>query len=98
MCFPPTEDINDMDYCTKGKKSLKGISMASLNGHSLVRKLDSIKLLLLWSNLDIPCLCKPFLHNSIDDAEISISGYDFIRHDRTAESRKNGGGVLIYYK
>ena len=57
MCFPPVREITELDHCTQVLKNLKGVSIASLNVRSLIRKLDDVKTLLHRSNLDILCYC-----------------------------------------
>ena len=80
-------------------KNVRGLTVASWNICSVVRKLDDLKLLLEKSSIDILCLNETFLNDSILNLELQINGYNFIRLDRNPNSGKQGGGgLLIYYK
>ncbi len=98
MQFPPTEDISEFMYTCAAIDKMKGIVFAHLNVCSVSRKLDEIRILLEKSHLDFLFLTETFLNESINDAELAIPGYHFIRsHRRNREDKKRGGGVLLYY-
>ena len=80
-------------------QKLRGLSFASYNIRSLVRKFDDVKLLLMRSNLNVLSLNETWLNASIADDEINIPGYNMHRLDRGLGSSKlGGGGVLMYTK
>ena len=95
MCFAPVfptaEEISDYDYCTAALSKLKGITFSCLNVRSLTKHFDSIKTLLIRTNLDFLILNETFLNDSIEDNELSIPNYNFFRFDRNQNSGKFGG-------
>ena len=72
--------------------------MAALNVCSLFRKLDEIVILLQSSEIDVLCLNETWLNESIDDVDLMIPGYTFIRNDRGNMGIRTGGegGTMIY--
>ena len=98
ILFPAEETVNNIDYCKQVINNLRGVSIASLNICSLVRKIDKLRILLSQSNLDILALNETFLKSVIDN-ELNIPGYRLIRSDRTAALGKScGGGIAIYVR
>ena len=102
MCppiFPLPREFSDLEYSTLALSKLKGISICSLNIHSLVLKYDCISSLLSKTNIDCLCLNESYLNNSIMDEELAIPHYNLYRMDRTKESGKlSGGGLAIYVR
>ena len=43
-------------------------------------------------------LCETFLRENNPDSQVSISGYNFFRKDRSETQEKHGGGLLFYFK
>ena len=76
------------------KADSKGISMAAINVRSILPKIEEIRLLLSVTSLDILNVCETWLDNSVNDTEISVSGYAIVRKDRN----RHGGGVLMFLK
>jgi exonuclease III len=77
----------------------RGLFIAHLNVHSLLGKLDELKLLITSNNsksFDVLTLSETWLNTSISDAEIHISGYTCIRKDRPGGKR--GGGTMAYIR
>ena len=78
---------------------LKGITVGHINIRSIYRKLEEIVRILAVGDLDVLCITESWLNRYVSDAMISISGYNIVRADRTAESGKaSAGGIVIYYK
>lgn len=72
---PTTEETIEL-------KRLKGITMAHLNTRSLVNKIDELRLFFQGNKIDILTISETWLDGSIEDGEISISGYQMVRKDR----------------
>ena len=101
MCFahifPTVEELSDLDYCTASLSKLRGVTFCCLNVRSLTRHYDSIKLMLMRSEIDCLILNETFLNNSISTLELNVPNYNIYRFDRTPASGKTcGGGVLAY--
>ena len=75
-------------------RNIKGFKIACININSLARHIDEIRSVLMSSSLEVLAINESKLDNSINNGEIYISGYVFVRKDRT----RHGGGVLIYKK
>ena len=73
----------------------KGIKIAHLNINHLSKLLDELKLLMFRRPFDILALSETWLNASYSTEEISISGFDFCRLDRS--NPKKGGGCWILY-
>ena len=79
------------------KFSLKGLHLCNLNVRHLTPKLDEIRLAMAEENgPDIFGLCETFLDDGVQDCQIKIKGFDFIRKDRSDTQRKCGGGLVLY--
>ena len=72
----------------------KGLHIAHLNVHYLYPKLDEVKLLTNYQNIDIFCLCETFLNQQFSDNELQIPDYNIFRKDR----QSHGGGLIVYTK
>ena len=72
----------------------KGLHIAHLNIHYLYPKLDEVKLLTNYQNIDIFCLCETFLNQQFSDNELQIPDYNIFRKDR----QSHGGGLIVYTK
>ena len=70
----------------------KGVKFGHLNIHSIVTKIDELRLLLKHRPFDVLCLNETLCDSTISDEEISIDGFSLLRNDRT----RHGGGVAIY--
>ena len=81
------------------KSSSKGLHLCNLNVRHLTPKLDEIRLAMAEENgPDIFGLCETFLDDGVQDCQIKIKGFDFIRKDRSDTQRKCGGGLVLYYR
>lgn len=58
--------------------------------------MDELSVVCLVQQPDIIGVTESWAHAGIDDAELTIHGYDLFRRDRPSRSR--GGGVLLYVK
>ena len=70
----------------------RGLKFAHLNIHSLVAKIDELRLLLRNASFDVIGLNETFCDSMIDDSELYIDDYILLRRDRT----RHGGGVAVY--
>ena len=70
-----------------------GFKLASLNIFKLTTHIDELRILLANNDIDIISINKTKLDEVISDNEVSIPGYDIIRHDRLS----NGGGGICFY-
>ena len=73
------------------------------NANGLLNKLDELKLCLSTYDIDVACITETHVSSDINDAELAISGYSFLRGDRDfnlteGEGISGGGGSVIYYK
>ena len=93
----PESGDNGIEAYAKLKQEIKGpgISMAHINIPGLVKNLSEVKILLQYTQIDLPALTETHLTDRIDDSEICIDGYEIIPRDR---KNKQGGGCPIYYK
>ena len=73
----------------------RGFKMACLNITSLSKHIDELRVLLQNNSLDLSAISEMRLNETVADNEISISGYDIIRRDRSLNGR-NRGGVCFY--
>lgn len=104
---PMNSSSNDSDnwsFCNQVFPNFrKGLKIACHNINRLINKNDTIKLdqlkLLLECDcsppLDVYCVCETFLTESVDDAFVSINGFQTVRNDRT---HKGGGGLIVYVR
>ncbi len=78
---------------------LKGITVAHINIRSVFGKLEEIIRILHTGDIDVLCITETWLNRYVNDAMLSIDGYNMIRADRSANSGKQtGGGIMVYYK
>ena len=84
-----------------GILSQKGFKIFHLNIRSLVPKLDQLKILLEYNDVDIFSISETWLHEGISSNILSIPGYVFVRLDREVVGHehqvKRGGGLGVYY-
>lgn len=79
--------------------SSKGLHLCNLNVRHLMPRLDELRLAMVGENgPDIFGLCETFLDDGIQDCQIKIEGFDFIRKDRSVTQQKYGGGLVLYYR
>ena len=73
-------------------KSSPGFKCCHINIHSLLRKIDELKHLIL--DLDVHCFSvnETLLDSSISNIEINIDNFSVFRNDRN----RHGGGVALY--
>ena len=70
----------------------KGIKYGHLNIHSLVQKIDALRILLKNKPFDVISFNKTLCNFTVSDSEISIDGFCIFRRDRN----RHGGGVAVY--
>ena len=71
--------------------------MACLNITSLSKHIDELRVLLQNNSLGLLAIYETRLNETIADNEVSISGYNIVRRDRSLNGR-NGGGVCFYVR
>ena len=72
----------------------KGMHMIHLNARSLVNKIPELKIIAQKTRAAVIGISETWFDDTITDAEIAISGYSVLRHDRNRE----GGGVCAYIR
>lgn len=91
-----SSSLKGMNSCHVNSVNLKlpkkGLHIAHVNVNSLVNKVDEILNVALTNNLHIFALTETHLHQSINDGQIKLKGFNVIRKDRN----KKGGGVALY--
>jgi len=65
------------------------------NANSLIQKIDKLRDRVYRNDYDIVAVVETWAHDSVGDAELSITGYDSYRVDRKGHK---GGGVIVYIK
>ncbi|XP_068707785.1 uncharacterized protein [Montipora foliosa] len=88
----PTQNPIDRSRVLPSKR---GFKLASLNINKLTTHLDELKIFLVSNDIDVLAINETKLNEYITDNEVSISGYDIVRRDRTTYG---GGGVCFYVK
>lgn len=73
-------------------KSLSGLKYVHLNVHSLLPKMDMVRIWVKSTGADVVIISETWLSKSINNEDINIFGYNVYRTDRP----KKGGGVAIY--
>ena len=58
-----------------------GFKILHFNTQSLLPKIDEIKLLVNYMNIDILCITESWLNDSIGNDEVAINGYILYRND-----------------
>ena len=91
-CDDPT--MGECDSILHCVTKLKGLKIASLNVNSLLKHIDEIRHLLFKFPFDIFAINESTIVDSITDGEISTSGFNLIRKDRS----RAGGGVALYIR
>ena len=75
---------------------VRGFKVDHLNTRSVRSKMDDVRLLLTLNQFDVFPISESWLDSSVNDSEVSIPGYDVIRHDRG--HNKRGGGTMFYIR
>ena len=70
----------------------KGIKYGHPNIHSLVQKIDALRILLKNKPFDVISFNETLCDCTVSDSEISIDGFCIFRRDRN----RHGGGVAVY--
>ncbi len=78
-------------------KGFKGYTYLFWNARSLVPRLEEIQRIIDEGSPEIIGINETWLSDKIDNNEISFDGYLNFRADRTKESKKTGGGGLLFY-
>ena len=76
---------------------LKGITLASLNIHSVSSKVDDISVLLHNGNGDMLAPQETFLDSNTPTAYLDVDKYTCHRLDRNRQQGKQSGGGLLFY-
>ena len=77
----------------------KGYTILGWNTRSLLPRIEEVECIIEKADPEIFAICESWLTDKISTSQVDISGYKFIRSDRTANSGKHGGGgVACYYK
>jgi len=76
----------------------KGLKILHINIRSLVPKVEEVKIYTETMKPDFLCVSETWLTSDIDNFEVQIPGYKFIRKDRNIIGKSRGGGILIYFK
>ena len=77
-----TNQSDEHTYTCDYVSHLKGIILGHLNVCHLINKIDALTSLLTKSDIDILTISEAWLNSNIDDGEILIPGYYFLRQDR----------------
>ena len=97
---PPPPDENSADYASISYQ--KGLTFLNLNVRSLLPKIDIVRHLVHEANPEVVGITETWLHEGVQDSEISIPNYILYRLDRTENDRVHGavqhGGVALYIK
>lgn len=68
------------------------LSILYYNARSLVCNIDNLRANYLLHHPDIVCIVESWLDSDIENSELHISDYQFVRHDRN----RHGGGIGAY--
>ena len=81
-------------------KSQKGFKIVHLNIRSLIKKIETLKIDLETSKIDIFTIFETWLTSNHSSSLVNLRNYNFIRHDRQTlnvnNQIKHGGGLGIY--
>ncbi|OWF35649.1 hypothetical protein KP79_PYT26075 [Mizuhopecten yessoensis] len=99
LCTDWVEDISTFyDFYQSSDKLVQnlhpGLRFAHLNVRGLLNKLNHIRILLKNQTFDILAITESHLDGSIEDEEVSVSGYNICRKDGNGR----GGGDLTYVR
>lgn len=77
----------------------KGGRLAHVNVRDILslNKFDEIKILLFQHQFDVLVIGETWLYDKINNDELKIPGYQILRKDRPAATKRNSGGGLICY-
>ena len=70
--------------------------IATLNAHSLVRRVVDLQHCMNRNNVDVMCIQETWLNRLISDNVINVPGYSVVRLDRPNQS--GYGGVAMYVR
>ena len=73
-----------------------GLKIAHLNVNGLLRKLNTLKVLIEETNVDILAVTETHLEADIPDEKVEIDNYELLRRDRKTDD--GWGGVIVYHK
>ena len=71
--------------------------MASLNINSLLAHIDELRVFISNSKIYLLSINETKLDLTMDDAELYLPGYEWVRKDRVRNGR-NGGGLCFYVR
>lgn len=74
---------------------MRGFKVGHFNTRSVRNRMDDVRLLLTLNQFDVLTISESWLDSSVNDSEVSIPGYDVIRHDHRGQN-KRGGGTMFY--
>ena len=87
-----TNRLHDLENGSIPTIHKRGIKFSHLNIHSLIYKIDELKILLSNNPFDIICLNETLCDSSIPDSELNIDDFVLLRQDRN----RHGGGIAMY--
>ena len=77
-------------------RGVKGLHFAHLNIRSLPGKINSLRVLMDDSNIQVFTVSETWLGEAIPDQQVQLKGYQLFRQDRVTETV--GGGVCAFIK
>ena len=83
--------------CLKDIAKNKGHSILYWNARSLYPRLEEVERIIDSSKTELFGIVETWLNSNTTNQEINFDKYLMYRADRTAESRKKGGGGLVFY-
>ena len=89
---PGLSQVKDLVNGSIPPLKTKGIKFGHLNIHSLVKKIDSLRILLKNKPFDVISFNETLCDFTVSDSEIAIDGFNIFRRDRN----RHGGGVAVY--
>lgn len=75
---------------------LSGLTLITWNIRSILPKFADFEACVSKMKPDIICVCETWLNLSTADTQVSMPGFNLIRHDRRPNIRKKGGGLCVY--
>lgn len=73
---------------------LKGLQIVHINVRSLLSKIDTLRVDIIDSNIDVLCVTESWHHKGIGDIMVNIEGFQLCRNDRISG---RGGGYMYLY-
>ena len=77
---------------------MSGIKIVHLNAQSLFPKIEHIRIFLAQNEIHVLAISESWLHNEIQDNEINVPGYTYVRRDRPGRDTHGGTAFYISHK